>query len=328
MGVVLEVNNLKAYYTIEYYDQRYVVRAVDDVSLRINECEILGICGESGCGKSTLLKALYGLTLPPLKIFDGKIFYYIDGKKIDLLSLDERSLRNMRWRVMSYIPQGSMSVLNPTMRIRDQFIRIIRAHNKEMSKNEIMELIERSIEEKGLPHEVLSSYPHQLSGGMRQRVVIALATVLNPKIVFADEPTTALDVIVQRGILQMLKDTQRKLQNVIILVTHDMGVQAQITDRVAVMYAGHVVEVAPTESIYKSPLHPYTWYLINSLPRIGDKKRRKSIGGAPPSLINPPLGCRFAPRCPMKKDKCVKSVPKLVEVKPDHYVACHLRGEA
>ena len=326
MATILEIDGLKAYYIIreKMQGRESYVYAVDDVSLQIYDNEVLGIAGESGCGKSTLVKVLYGFVEPPLIVVDGKAFYRSDAEMIDLLSLDASSLRNkIFWRVFSYVPQGSMSVLSPTMRIKNIFLDIIHTHNKDIDKKEAMELISKHLQEVGLPSEVLSSYPHQLSGGMRQRVVIALATILKPKIIFADEPTTALDVVVQRGIIQLLKKVHRETRNTLVLVSHDMGLQAQLTDRVAIMYAGKIVEVAPTKDIFRNPINPYTQYLIMSLPKIGDKSRRVSISGRPPSLRNPPRGCRFHPRCPYKTKACEETPPKLIRVENDHYVACN-----
>lgn len=324
MRPIILTNNLKAYYVLESpYGEKEYIHAVDNVNLFVNNVEIFGIAGESGCGKSTLIKVLYGLVTPPLTVFDGKVIYSVDGDGFDLFSLDEKDLRGMRWKIFSYIPQGSMSVLNPTMRIKNHFFEIIKAHQRDIERKEAAELIEEHIEELGLPIEVLSSYPHQLSGGMRQRVVIALSTLLKPKVIFADEPTTALDVIVQRGVMQMLLKVQKSLQNSLVLVTHDMGVQAEITDRIAIMYAGKMIEIAPTEEIFETPCHPYTRYLIGSLPQIGDKTKRVSIRGSPPPLNNPPKGCRFHPRCPNTKDRCEKEEPPLRKIDSERFVACH-----
>ena len=321
---ILVARNLKAYYSITGgLGERLHVHAVDGVNLVINEREIFGIAGESGCGKSTLIKVLYGLVKPPLTVLEGDVYYNIDDNRVHILSLDERERRGIWWKVISYIPQGSMSVLNPTIRIRDQFLDVMKIHTKSFDKREALEVVEKHVQNLGLPIEVLSSYPHQLSGGMRQRVIIALATILKPRVIFADEPTTALDVIVQRGVLEMLRRLQKELSNTIVIVTHDMGVQAQISHRIAVMYAGKIIEVAPTMEIFKHPVHPYTKYLIASLPKIGDRAKRPSIRGRPPSLVNPPPGCRFAPRCPAKRDLCLEREPGLVEIRPGHFVACH-----
>lgn len=299
-----------------------VIKAVDKISFSANKSEILGIAGESGCGKSTLIKVLYGFVKPPLTISEGRVLYNLGDREVDILS--NYPADQLRWKFASYIPQASMNVLNPTRRIKKHFLDIIETHNKSLQKNEVDEMILKHIERLGLPKEILSSYPHQLSGGMRQRVVIALATILNPKIIFADEPTTALDVVIQRGILQLLKRIQKIQVNLIFLVTHDMGAHAQITDRMAIMYAGTFVELATTEDIFENPIHPYTNFLIESLPEIGDKKERPSIGGKPPSLRMPPNGCRFHPRCPFATHVCKEKTPPFEEVALNHYVACHM----
>ena len=326
MNNVLDVDNLKAYYIVKTVRGATAakVHAVDDVSLEIKSGEIIGIAGESGCGKSTLAKALYGWITPPLQIFGGSIFYNVGKEKIDILKADEKELRKIWWNIVSYIPQGSMDVLNPTMRIRDHFFNVIKSHTEDFVKEKAEALVIKHLDELGLPREVLTSFPHQLSGGMKQRVVIALATILGCNVIIADEPTTALDVMVQRGILQLLMDIQSKLNCSIILITHDMGVHAQITDRIAIMYAGKILELGPTDQIFEDPQQPYTKFLISSLPRIGDKSKKTSIGGRPPSLVRPPKGCRFHPRCPLAIDICKEIEPPLIKVNEEHYASCHL----
>ena len=220
-----------------------------------------------------------------------------------------------------------MSVLNPVLKVKETYRDFIESHVGGKTREEAYEIAGRQIAELGLPRKILDAYPHQLSGGMRQRVTIALAALLKPRIMICDEPTTALDVVVQRGVVQLLRDIQEYLENTIILVTHDMGVQANIADRVGIMYAGKMVEEATTETIFGNPLHPYTQYLINSLPRFGDKTMRESVPGSPPSLINLPSGCPFHPRCPYVLDICTKQMPSLVGLEPSHKVACWLAGE-
>ena len=322
---ILKIKELRAYYVTDASDVGRSVHAVDDVSLTVYKKEIFGIAGESGCGKTTLLKVLFGLMKPPLALFGGDVLYRVNGEDKSLFSIDEGEMRRLRWNFASYIPQGSMSVLNPTMRIKKQFLNVLKTHQKTIDKDEMEQIVVEHVKTLGLPAEVLPSYPHQLSGGMRQRIVVALATVLEPRIIFLDEPTTALDVVVQRGVIQMLGEVQRKLNNTLLLVTHDMGVHAEITDRIGIMYAGKIVEVASVKDIFKEPLHPYTQFLISSLPKIGFKSRKVSISGSPPSLIDPPLGCRFHPRCPYSKKICSESEPLLEEFNPGHFVACFLR---
>lgn len=322
---VLRIENLKAYYVTSLYGVERKVRAVDNVSLEVLENEILGIAGESGCGKSTLLKTMIGLIKPPLTVLDGKILYKLNGEEIDIISQREE-INSLKWKVFSYVPQGSMSVLNPTRKIIKTFEDLLKVHLKIDKKEEIRKLSEEHLKALGLPSEVLNSYPHQLSGGMRQRVTIALSTILKPKVIIADEATTALDVVVQRGVIQLLRRIQSEFKNSIVIVTHDMGVHANIADRIVIMYAGKILEIGSARDIFKNPLHPYTKYLIESLPKIGDKSLRKSVPGAPPSLLNPPTGCRFHPRCNMAMEICKKEVPALVDVKNGHKVACFLHN--
>jgi peptide/nickel transport system ATP-binding protein len=320
---VADVRNLRAYYVTSTSNTQRTVRAVDDISLQIHEGEVYGIAGESGCGKSTLLKVLLGMLTPPLTVIGGSVHYRVDGRDIDVLALSDAELRAMRWNVVSYIPQGSMHVLNPVSKIRDTFRDFIAAHKPDWAA-QTDEHVRDYLDELGLPENVLGAYPHQLSGGMRQRVTIALATILSPRLVLADEPTTALDVVVQRGVIQLLDDIRTRMGSTLVLVTHDMGVHANLANRVMVLYAGQVMEEADTATLFEQPLHPYTQYLIKSLPRLDERSERVSIPGRPPALDNPPTGCRFHPRCPYVMDVCKTSVPRLEEIKPGHRVACHL----
>lgn len=322
MAIVKTVG-LRAYYVAAQYGITRTVKAVDGVSIEVNENEILGIAGESGCGKSTLLRVLVGMVRPPLAVLEGRVIYSLGGREVDPLLLPRQDLDQIRWRFMSYIPQGSMSVLNPTRTIEKTFFDVIRIHGANNEARGARELMKDHVKALGLPLEVLKSYPHQLSGGMRQRVTIALATILQPEVIFADEPTTALDVVVQRGIIQLLRKIQAEYQNTLVVVTHDMAVHANIADRIAIMYGGRIVELGKTENIFKKPQHPYTRYLIESLPRIGDKSPRPIVPGSPPSLSNPPRGCTFHPRCPYVIDRCKEEAPRLNEVN-GHRVACFL----
>ncbi|HBX68540.1 MAG TPA: ABC transporter ATP-binding protein [Chloroflexi bacterium] len=324
---ILKTDHLKAFYVLDVHGTQKVVKAVNDVNLDIQENEVYGIAGESGCGKTTLLKALVAAIEPPLRLMDGKILYQVNGKEIDVASLDQEAKRKLRWEYISYVPQGSMSVLNPVTKLKETYRDFIGSHVSGKSKDEAFEIAKEHLLDLGLPLKILDAYPHQLSGGMRQRVTIALATLLKPRIIIGDEPTTALDVVVQRGVVQLLKDIQGKLQNTIILVTHDMGVQANVADRVGIMYAGKIVEEAPTETIYGNPAHPYTQYLIDSLPKFGDKSTRKSVPGSPPDLGNLPSGCPFHPRCPHVMEICKQEMPGYTKLEPNHRVACWLVGE-
>ena len=246
-----------------------------------------------------------------------------------MLKIDPEDMRqNVRWKEISYVMQGSMSVLNPVRKIIRTFEDIVGTHQGIPDKKAFQKQVREHVMKLGLQPDVLNLYPHQLSGGMRQRVAIALATVFHPSLIIADEPTTALDVVVQRGVLHMLKDIQAASGNTVLLVTHDLAVHANVADRVGIMYAGRIVEEGPTETIFQAPRHPYTEHLIHSLPVIGDKSERKSLDGAPPNLADPPSGCRFHPRCPLAMDRCRTETPEMVYVSERHRVACHLVEEA
>ena len=323
---MLRLRDLKCYYDAP----RGVVQAVDGVSFDIHPNEVLGIAGESGCGKSTLLKVLYDYLQPPLQIVSGAYEADIPAENGMVKTIGPGEIRRHWWEFISYIPQGSMSVLNPVIRIENQFFDAVpKSHPlKAAGKTAIRERVAAYLKELELPVEVLKSYPHQLSGGMKQRVLVALGTFLHPRIVLADEPTTALDVVVQKGILLMLTELQQQMENTLVVVSHDMGVHYQISDRLAIMYAGKIVEYGPTDAIFSNPLHPYTQMLIQSLPRVGDRAQRVGISGRPPSLVNPPAGCRFADRCPKVMEHCAQQEPALLPIEPEHFASCHLYGEA
>lgn len=324
--VVLRADNLRAHYVLDVPGGQKTVRAVDGVSIAVRRNEIYGIAGESGCGKSTLMKALYAWINRPLRLVEGTVYYTKDGKEFDIYALSKQELRRLRWTFMAYVPQGAMSIFNPVIKIKETYRDFLSSHLKGKTVNEMFEMAKEHIDQLGLPLSILDAYPHQLSGGMRQRVAIALAALLHPSVIFADEPTTALDVVVQRGVVQLLKDIQESLHNTIILVTHDMGIHANIADRLAIMYAGKIIEEGATEEIFKNPLHPYTQFLINSLPQFGDTSERVSAPGQPPSLANLPLGCAFHPRCPMAMPICKERQPEAT-VSGEHQVACWLHAE-
>ena len=326
---LLNVQNLRAYYRTEVYGISRTVRAVDDVSLSLSPNEIYGVAGESSCGKTTLIKVISGTVKPPLKIESGSVRYRFGTYEVDMLRLDPEELRNtVRWKEISYVPQGSMSVLNPVRRIIRTFEDIVDTHQGILDKKAFFDQMREYVNKLGLPVDVLNAFPHQLSGGMRQRVAIALATVFHPSLIIADEPTTALDVVIQRGVLQLIKDIQSESRNTVLLVTHDMAVHANVADRVAIMYAGRFVEEAPTKIIFNAPRHPYTQHLIQSLPMVGDKSSKVSLGGSTPNLANPPNGCRFHPRCPHVMDICRTEVPAMIDLGGRHRAACHLIKEA
>jgi peptide/nickel transport system ATP-binding protein len=325
---LLTVKNLCAYYQTELYGISRTVRAVDGVSFELYPNEIYGVAGESSCGKTTLIKVISGNTKTPLKVVSGSVDYQFGLYAVDMLHVSKEELRsNVRWKEISYVMQGSMSVLNPVRKIIKTFEDIVETHDQITDKKKFREQARAHVNRLGLPTEVLNSYPHQLSGGMRQRVAIVLATIFQPSLIIADEPTTALDVVVQRGVLQMIKNIQAMSSNTVLLVTHDMAVHANVADRVMIMYAGRIAEEAPTEIIFNAPLHPYTQHLIRSLPMIGERSTKAGLRGAPPNLANPPSGCRFHERCPSVMDICRTKVPELLTVRNQHRVACHLVEE-
>ena len=312
----LKVEDLKVY----YWTARGPIKAVDGIDLAVRKGERFGIVGESGCGKSTTAMSLLRLIKPPGSIENGRIV--LDGD--DILALDDEEMRSVRWSRISLIPQGSMNSLNPVIKIGSQIADAVVAHEgsggRAAAKARIIELLGMV----GLPARVYGMYPHELSGGMKQRVCIAMAIVLQPQVIIADEPTSALDVVVQRVVTQTLIKVQERLGAALIIIGHDMGLLAQLVDRLAVMYAGKVAEVSPAEDIYKDPLHPYTQLLIGSIPSVKEKKRLEGIPGLPPALLEPPSGCIFHPRCPHATEQCSKEVPEYREVKPGRMVACHL----
>jgi len=317
MSAVLEVDNLRTY----FFTLRGVVRAVDGVSFKLNRGETLGIVGESGCGKSTLAWSLMRLVPPPGRIVGGSI--KIDG--IDITKMSEGEIRKqIRWKKISMIFQGAMNALNPVYTIGDQITEPLILHAK-MPKDKALSKAAELLRAVGLPEEILHRYPHELSGGQKQRVVIAMAIALEPDIVIADEPTTALDVVVQAQILNLMKKLHRERGMSIILITHDLGVVTELSEKIAVMYAGKIVEFGAAEEIFEKPLHPYTQALIRAVPRLtGDIHKLEYIPGTPPDLRRPPRGCRFHPRCPKKFEPCDKEEPPLEEVEKNHWVACWL----
>ncbi|AMQ18783.1 ABC transporter ATP-binding protein [Thermococcus peptonophilus] len=314
---VLEVKNLKMY----YFTNKGVVKAVDDISFTLNKGEVLGLAGESGCGKSSLGFTLLGMPTPPGKIVDGSI--KIEGREI--VGLPEDVLRKeIRWQKISMIFQGAMNALNPVYTIGYQMTEPLIYH-KGMSQEEALDRAQKYLELVGLDPEIVYRYPHELSGGMKQRVVIAMALLMEPSVVIADEPTTALDVIVQAQIINLMKRLKKELNLSMIFITHDLSILAEISDKVAIMYAGKIVEIGDSEKIYYEPAHPYTQKLLAAIPRLHeDVERLEFIPGQPPNLINPPKGCRFHPRCPYAMDVCREQEPEMKEIDKDHYAACWL----
>ncbi|MBN2084879.1 MAG: ABC transporter ATP-binding protein [Anaerolineales bacterium] len=326
---ILRTDQLQTFYVLDMQGTQKIIKAVNDVNLNIYENEIYGIAGESGCGKTTLLKALFADIVPPLRLIGGKVYYRVNGKdEIEATALSAEEKRKLRLEFISNVPQGCMSVLNPVLKVKETYKDFIASHVREQSRREeIFDRAHKQILEFGLPKNVLDVYPHQLSGGMRQRVTVALAALMKPRIMIGDEPTTALDVVVQRGVIQMLKEIQKKLKNTIVIVSHDMGVQANIADRIGIMYAGKIVEESTAERIFDRPLHPYTQFLIHSLPKLGDKTIRGSVPGSPPSLADLPDGCPFHPRCPKVMEICRRQMPDFSYPDENHKVACWLMEE-
>jgi len=318
---VLTVRDLRAYYRTKYFGISREVRAVDGVSLHVDRNEIYGLAGESSCGKTTLIKTIVRAIRPPLDVVGGSVTFHFAGRDRDIHALSERELEGIRWRHLSYILQGSMNVLNPVRRVRQSFVDFAHRHiGKPMP--EFLHQVESHLSRVRLEPATLDAYPHELSGGMRQRVTIALATVCRPDFIVADEPTTALDVVVQKDVLGMLREVQQEIRSSMILVTHDIGVHANVTDRLGIMYAGRLVEEGRTVDVIRDPRHPYTSHLVTSLPRIGDVTQKRGLDGAPPNLAAPPTGCRFHPRCPLAMATCRAEHPPMVDVAPAHRVAC------
>ncbi len=314
---VLAVEGLKVVYETSFG----VVDAASDVTFQVKKGEFFGLAGESGCGKSTVAYSLVKEVPPPGRIIRGRI--YVNGR--DVVPLSEDEMRKIRWKEISVIPQAAMNALNPVYTVGDQIAEAILAHEA-MSKDDALARAEELLDLVGVGRQRVRSYPHELSGGQRQRVMIAMALALNPPVVIADEPTTALDVVVQAQILNLFKELRSKFNMSLIFITHDLTTMFELVDRIAIMYAGRIVEIGPTDKIVDDPLHPYTELLVRAVPRIGvgEKGRFEYIPGSPPNLLEPPPGCRFHPRCPKRFEPCDKEEPKLVEVEEGRFVACHL----
>ena len=278
--------------------------------------ETLGIVGETGCGKSTLGKAILGV-MPGNARVRGHILF--GGK--DLLTLDDESFRRLRGKDIALIFQDPMTRLNPLLTIEDHFIEAIRAHEA-VSRDEARTRARAALESMGIPESRMRNFPHEFSGGMRQRIMIALALVMRPSVIIADEPTTSLDVIVEAQILEILEDLRQAYQMALLLITHNLGIVAEACDRVAVLYAGKIAEIGPVREIFAKPIHPYTQGLLKSVIHL-ETKELSSIDGSPPDLVDPPTGCRFHPRCPYAQDICTKEVPALIEYREHQAAACH-----
>ena len=313
---VLSIRDLRVYFNI----RAGTVRAVDGVDLDLAEGEKVGLVGESGSGKTTTALAVMRMIKPPGEIAGGTI--QLDGR--DLVELSEPEMRSVRGNDIAMVPQAAMNALNPVRRIRDQMLDGLRDHGVNLSRTRMQDRLATLMAQVGLDTNVLNLYPHELSGGMKQRVTIAMAISHNPRLILADEPTSALDVVVQRQVMETLEDVRSEIGAAVILVGHDMGLMAQFADRIGVMYAGKLVELATVEQIFANPRHPYTRLLISSLPDTAGKKRLQGIPGLPPSLLAVPQGCPFMPRCPEAMDICGVEVPELAG--ETDVVSCHLHS--
>jgi peptide/nickel transport system ATP-binding protein len=304
---------------VVYLTTRGPVKAVDGVSIAIQPGEVVGLAGESGSGKSTIAHAILRILHPPALITGGQALF--EGR--DILEMDDTELGQFRWSKISIVFQSAMNALNPVMKIRDQLTDSMRQHG--LSKSEANERAVTLFDLVGIEPQRLDSYPHQLSGGMRQRAVIAIALALNPPLLIMDEPTTALDVVVQKDILQQIASLREKLGFSILFITHDLSLLVEISDNIAIMYAGEIVERAPARELFELPMHPYTLGLMNSFPSIsGARHKLTGIPGSPPDLVAPPAGCRFHPRCPKAMSVCSKEAPLNRSISSGHSVACHL----
>jgi peptide/nickel transport system ATP-binding protein len=296
------------------------VKAIDDVSFSLAPGDSLGLVGESGCGKTSVALALLRLMPENAKILDGHVWW---NEETDLLTLPEEEMRKFRWKQISMVFQAAMNSLNPVYKVSDQIIEALDLHIGLMSPRQARERVAQLFDLVGLDTAVMDRYPHEFSGGMRQRAVIAMALSCNPALIIADEPTTALDVIVQDRVLRKLEEIQEKLGMSMIYISHDIAVIAEVSDRIGVMYAGQMVEMAGAVEIFERPLHPYTYALMNSFPSIkGKKQHLEPLPGEPPDLINPPPGCRFHPRCPRATHTCQEQMPAFEDYGNHHFAAC------
>jgi peptide/nickel transport system ATP-binding protein len=315
---MLEVKNLSVSYLT---DRKVALNAVENVSFRLESGHSLGIVGESGCGKTTIILALMRILPEAGRIVDGQVLF----NNRDLFQLSEMEMRRVRWRDISMVFQGAMNSLNPVRTVESQIVEALIKHKLVDTKRQARQRTAELLKMVGISAERGKQYPHQYSGGMRQRAIIAMALSCNPKVLIADEPTTALDVMIQAQITQLLKKLQRELNLTLILVTHDLGVVAELCDDVLVMYGGKAAEYATSDMIYNAAKHPYTRRLLKAFPDIDNLDADLvSIPGVPPRLDDLPIGCRFSPRCHLCKDFCKREQPRLVELEDNHFIACHL----
>ena len=314
---LLKVSNLK----VVYYTRKGIVKAVNGLNFEIKNSEVFGLAGESGCGKSTVALSILRILPANARVLDGSIFF--QGR--NLLDVPEDEMRHIRWNKISLVFQGAMNAFNPVQTVGNQIIEAIMLHKKDIDKREAWHIAENLFTKVKLDPSFLRRYPHEFSGGMKQRAMIAMALACNPNLIIADEPTTGLDVIVQAEILRLLKDLKNEYDLSILIISHDIPMLATLCDRLAIMYAGELVEYADVRTLCTKPLHPYTRGLLRTLPTLdGDWQFTGEIlKGEPPSLIDPPPGCTFHPRCPISKELCKRKKPLLTEIEPEHYVACH-----
>ncbi|OLE90637.1 MAG: hypothetical protein AUF79_09520 [Crenarchaeota archaeon 13_1_20CM_2_51_8] len=318
MPAILETQNL----TTNYRTMRGWVRAAEGVNIRVEKGEALGLAGESGCGKTTVAMSILKILPQGGTIRGGKIIF--DGT--DLVPLSENEMRKIRWKGIAIVFQGAMNAMNPVLKVGDQIVEAIRTHEPDVSSKESWERARKLFELVGIDPERVDNYPHEFSGGMRQRALIAMALAANPKFLIGDEPGTALDVIVQAQTLKLMRDLRERLGLSMLVISHDLSILAETCEKIAIMYAGRIVEYGDAESVFKEPLHPYTQGLLKAFPSIkGERIRLTSIPGQPPDLLRPPPACRFNPRCPYVMDICKKVDPPLGKSgRGDHLVACHL----
>tara|TARA_B110001454_G_scaffold218923_1_gene248592 strand:+ start:1608 stop:2570 length:963 start_codon:yes stop_codon:yes gene_type:complete len=314
--ISLSVNELKVHYGTPTGD----IIAVNSISFDVNKGEALGLVGESGCGKSTAAYGILRLVQPPGKILGGTVS--IDGTEVNDLS--DEDFRKLRGTKLALIPQGAMNSLNPTMKVFGQIKDQIQTHEGKQNSNEIKDRILNLLSKVGLPKRTYNMYPHELSGGMKQRVCIAIGIALHPNLVIADESTSALDVVVQRVVAQTLSHIQKEMGVSMIMISHDMGLMAQMVDRIAVMYAGNIVEISPTNQLFKNPSHPYSKILIESIPSIKDKNPLKLVEGITHDPRRPPPGCIFQLRCPLVEPRCKETPPSMKKISNGREVSCHL----
>jgi len=316
---VLDVQSLRAYYSTLRGD----VKAVDGVSFTVEKGEALGIAGESGCGKTTLALSLLRLLPSGGKIISGKVVF--DGTSLGDLT-DEELRKKVRWKGMSLVFQGAMNAFNPVFKIGDQIVEAIKYHELDVSTKEAWKRAGNLLELVGIDRDRAQNYPHEFSGGMKQRALIAMALCLNPRLLIADEPGTALDVIVQAQVLKLMRELRQKLDLGMIIISHDLSILAETCEKLAIMYAGKIVEYGDVFELFKEPLHPYTQGLVGAFPKVkGPRTKLVSVPGSPPDLLDPPLGCHFHPRCPYAMDVCKQTEPELLKLgSKEHYVACYL----